>query len=256
MGIVNVTPDSFYKGSRFTTDAELLQQVEKMVTDGVFIVDVGGCSTRPGAEEVPVSVERDRVMAAIKIIKKEFPELLISVDTYRSAIAHMAVHEGAAMVNDVSGGNLDTKMFETVAALKVPYVLMHMRGTPQTMGSQTSYEDLTLEIIADLQSKLSKLHAVGFYDVIIDPGFGFAKTIAQNFELLKNLEALRVLGKPILTGLSRKSMVWRTLNISAQEALNGTTALHSVALLKGANILRVHDVYEAAQTIKLISQIC
>jgi dihydropteroate synthase len=251
MGIVNITPDSFFKGSLFTTESEILTQTEKMLSEGATFIDVGGYSSRPGAEDISVEEERSRVLKAIKAIIKEFPQTVISVDTFRSAIAKDAVQEGALLINDISAGELDAKMFETVATLKVPYIAMHMRGTPQTMKEFTSYTNLVKDVTDYFVEKINRLKALGINDVIIDPGFGFAKTTDQNFELLANLNYFKNLDKPILAGLSRKSMIWRTLSITADDALNGTTALNSAALLRGASILRVHDVKEAVEVIKL-----
>ncbi|HYG17330.1 MAG TPA: dihydropteroate synthase [Ohtaekwangia sp.] len=255
MGIMNVTPDSFYGGSRFNTDTEILKNAEKMIRDGAMFIDVGGHSTRPGAPEISVQEELSRVVQAIRLISKNFPDTLISIDTFRSAVAAAAVQEGAGLINDVSGGSLDPLMFQTAASLKVPYILMHMRGTPQTMMQFTAYDNLVKDITDYFHQKIFQIEQLGVADVIIDPGFGFAKTVQQNFELLRNFDYFRILNKPLLAGLSRKSMIWRTLSISPEEALNGTSALHAVALLKGADILRVHDVKEACQVIGLMQEL-
>ncbi|QOI96271.1 MAG: dihydropteroate synthase [Flammeovirgaceae bacterium] len=255
MGILNVTPDSFYDGGRFTEEASILKQVERMISEGATIVDVGGYSSRPGATDVSSDEEAGRVIQALQVIRKEFKDLIISVDTFRSAIARQAVAEGADMINDISGGEPDKAMFETVADLNVPYICMHMKGTPQTMNTLASYENLLTEITTWFSNKLATLSAHGVKDVIIDPGIGFAKTVEHNFELLSRLHLLSMLGKPMLIGLSRKSMIWRTLNTSPEWALNGTTALNMVALLKGASILRVHDVKEAVELITLFSKL-
>jgi dihydropteroate synthase len=254
MGILNVTPDSFYDGGRFNSDTEVLRHVEKMLVEGADIIDVGGYSTRPGAEDIDLLEETGRVLNAIKAIVKHFPEAVISVDTFRSVLASAAVGEGASMVNDVSGGDLDTAMFDTVAGLGVPYIMMHMRGNPKTMTKLTSYENILKEVIDYFNKKTGTLTQRGVKDIIIDPGFGFAKTREQNFLLLNQLENLRILGRPMLVGLSRKSMIWKTLNIKPEEALNGTTALNTVALLKGANILRVHDVKECTEVVRLLAK--
>ena len=254
MGILNATPDSFFSGSRLFTDEEVLRQAARMMEDGADILDVGGISTRPGAADIPVSEEQSRVIGAISTIKKHFPDAIISCDTYRSEVASAAVEEGASIINDVTGGEGDKKMFEVVSRLGVPYVLMHMRGTPETMTSLNQYENLLLEIITWLQQKLRELTEYGVKDVIVDPGFGFAKSPSQNFELLKNLELLDVLDRPVLVGLSRKSMIWKTLGVTPEGALNGTTVLHSIALMKGASIIRAHDVREAVETVKLLQQ--
>ncbi len=252
MGILNVTPDSFFDGGRFTTPKAILQQAEKMLTEGADFIDVGGYSTRPGAAEVPVKEELERVVNAVSLIMKEFPGTIISTDTFRSEVAAAAVDAGATMINDVSAGNLDDAMIATVARLDVPYIAMHMRGNPQTMQQRTDYRDLVADIITYFHGKLHHLRQHGIKDVIIDPGFGFSKTVSQNFQLLQHLPALSILERPILVGLSRKSMIWRTLETKPDETLNGTTVLNTVALLKGASILRVHDVREARETIALI----
>lgn len=251
MGILNVTPDSFYAGSRLPSPNAVLQKATTMVADGADILDIGGYSTRPGAAEVTEAEELDRLLPAIEAIVKEFPDVVISVDTFRAKVAEASVAAGASIVNDVAGGNLDDAMFETVARLKVPYILMHMRGTPQTMSSLTIYNDLVLDVLDELQQKVAALTKLGVNDVIIDPGFGFAKTIDQNFELLNRLDTFRILELPILAGLSRKSMTYKFLGIDQSDALAGTIALNTLALTKGADILRVHDVKEAKQTIQL-----
>lgn len=224
-----------------------------MLLEGATILDIGGYSSRPGAEHITEEEEESRVLCAIKAVRKNFPEAVISVDTFRAAIARKAVAEGAGMINDISGGELDGEMFNTVAQLRVPYCCMHMRGTPQTMNSLTQYENLEHEIITYFHKKTAVLQKAGVTDVILDPGFGFAKTVEQNFRLLNNLELLKVLEKPLLVGVSRKSMIWKTLQTSPEQALNGTTALNMAALIKGASVLRVHDVKEAAETIKLFT---
>lgn len=251
MGILNITPDSFYEGSRTGALEDIVNKAGQMLKEGAFILDVGGYSTRPGADNISIKTEIERVVPAIKAICQSFPEAYISVDTFRSDVARAAVEAGASMVNDVSGGNLDDEMFKTAASLKVPYVLMHMRGTPETMKTLTGYNHLLNDIAAELSAKISALKNLGVADVIIDPGFGFAKTIDQNYDILRNLGYFKRLKLPILAGLSRKSMIYRTLDGTAQEALNGTTALNMAALINGASILRVHDVKEATETIKL-----
>jgi dihydropteroate synthase len=254
MGILNVTPDSFYDGGRYVLERQILEQTEKMIKAGATFIDVGGYSSRPGAEDIPLEEELNRVVGAIRTIVRSFPQSLLAVDTFRSEIASAAVHEGAVMVNDISGGDLDPKMPETIARLKVPFITMHMKGTPQTMSQMTGYENMLKEIMEALQSKINRFHHLGIRDLIIDPGFGFAKTVDQNFLLLNRLESLRLLGKPVMVGLSRKSMIWRTLKITPEEALNGTASLHTIALLKGASILRVHDVKEAAEIVALVEK--
>ena len=255
MGILNVTPDSFFDGNRYVSPTSILKQVEKMVTEGADFIDVGGYSSRPGTSEISMKEELSRVLPVIELIHTNFPQSIISIDTFRSQVAFQAVKLGAGIVNDISAGELDKKMIETVAAMKVPYLAMHMRGTPQTMSGLTQYENLLNEVITYLQQKIKYFQEMGIKDVMIDPGFGFAKTVEQNFELLNQLEHLRMVAKPIVVGLSRKSMIWRTLKTSADHALNGTTALHAIALLKGASILRVHDVKEAVETIKLTTKV-
>lgn len=255
MGILNVTPDSFYEGSRHVTEKDIVQHAEKMLAYGATFLDVGGYSTRPGAEEVSEEEELRRVLPAIRAVMKAFPDAMVAIDTFRSAVATAAVDAGASMVNDISAGNLDPQMPATVARLEVPYIAMHMRGTPKTMNTLTDYEDLVSDIIRYFHEKIGAFHQLGIRDIIVDPGFGFAKTVDQNFRLLSRLGELRILGKPILTGLSRKSMIWRTLMTTPDNALNGTTCLNTVALLNGASILRVHDVREAVDTITLVSRL-
>ncbi|HEX7014056.1 MAG TPA: dihydropteroate synthase [Cyclobacteriaceae bacterium] len=255
MGILNVTPDSFYEGSRHVTEKDIVQHAEKMLAYGATFLDVGGYSTRPGAEEVSEEEELRRVLPAIRAVMKAFPDAMVAIDTFRSAVATAAVDAGASMVNDISAGNLDPQMPATVARLEVPYIAMHMRGTPRTMNTLTDYEDLVSDIIRYFHEKIGAFHQLGIRDIIVDPGFGFAKTVDQNFRLLSRLGELRILGKPILTGLSRKSMIWRTLMTTPDNALNGTTCLNTVALLNGASILRVHDVREAVDTITLVSRL-
>jgi dihydropteroate synthase len=255
MGILNITPDSFYDGGKYLTEKDLLTQAEKLLSEGADFIDIGGYSTRPGAEEIFVNEELKRSIGAIKSVIKHFPEANISIDTFRSEVARIAVQEGATMVNDVSGGELDPVMFETVSQLNVPYVLMHMRGNPKTMTSLAIYDDVVRAVIDFFHPRIQKLHHLGQKDIIIDPGFGFAKTREQNFEMLHKLDHFKILGKPVLVGLSRKSMVWKTLNIEPKDALNGSTALHAIALSKGASILRVHDVKECMEAVKLVSEV-
>lgn len=255
MGILNVTPDSFFDGGRYNQGSTFLLQAEKMIREGADFIDVGGYSSRPGAVDIPEEEELTRVIPVIQAIKKEFPTVILSIDTFRSKVAHAAVNEGAALVNDISGSQLDPKMVETVAVLRVPYIAMHMRGTPQTMNQLTQYENLVKEVLDYFHRKIHELIAAGVADVIIDPGFGFAKTVAQNFELLKNLNQLQIFERPLLVGLSRKSMIWRTLEITPDDSLNGTSALNTIALIKGATILRVHDVKEAREVITLVGRL-
>ena len=251
MGVLNITRDSFYAGSRTSFRDEYLPKALKMAEDGADILDIGAYSTRPGAVEIDCETEIKNLTEAISIIRDALPGMILSADTFRSSVAREAVAAGADIINDISGGTLDDQMFETVAALRVPYILMHMRGNPQTMNSKAVYDDLVGEIVFELSEKVNKLREIGVADIIIDPGFGFAKTALQNFELLKRLDELSIFNAPILAGLSRKSMIWRTLKITPEEALNGTTALNMVALMNGAKILRVHDVREARETIQL-----
>ena len=255
MGILNVTPDSFYDGSRYQTDADILKQSEKMLGEGAAFIDVGAYSTRPNAVEITVEEELKRAVHAVRLINKEFPDAAISIDTFRSAVAMASVEEGAGMINDISGGELDPAMFNVVAKLKVPYILTHLRGNPQTMTRQTEYKNLIKDITDYFHRKIRVLQDLEVHDIIIDPGFGFAKTREQNFDILRHLDYFSITGKPLLAGLSRKSMIWKTLNITPDEALNGTTSLHTLALIKGAAILRVHDVKEAIQTIVLVEQL-
>ncbi len=252
MGILNVTPDSFYAGSRKTNEREVLAQVERMVEDGATFIDVGGYSSRPEAIDISEEEEIDRVKNPIREISRLYPELIISVDTFRSGVAKAAVDHGASVVNDISGGDLDAKMFETVAKLDVPYIAMHMKGTPQNMITKSDYKDVVKEVTQALLKKVKDLGDAGVKDVILDPGFGFAKNVSQNFQLLEQLQFLGHIGKPLLVGLSRKSMIYKPLNIEPDKALNGTTVLNTIALLKGASILRVHDVKEAVEAVKLI----
>ncbi|MCJ8167200.1 dihydropteroate synthase [Pontibacter sp. E15-1] len=251
MGILNVTPDSFFAGSRLHSSEEVLQKAQAMLADGADILDVGGYSSRPGATDISVQEELDRVVPAIEAIAANFPDAVISVDTFRAPVAEAAVRAGAAIVNDIAGGTLDASMFETVANLQVPYTLMHMRGTPQTMTTLAKYSDVVVEVVDELQAQVARLKQLGVKDIILDPGFGFAKTADHNFEMLRRLDEFRIFGVPVLAGLSRKSMVYKTLAIAQADALTGTIALNMVALMKGAAILRVHDVKETKQTIQL-----
>ncbi len=254
MGILNLTPDSFFADSRHKIIDELLRSCEKMLTDGADILDIGGVSTRPGADAVGEEEELERVIPAIEAIAKRFPEAFLSIDTYRAKVAMEAVGAGVGLVNDVSAGRFDAEMYTTVAQLQVPYILMHMQGTPATMQQNPKYENVVLEVLDYLVAEVSKLRELGVNDIILDPGFGFGKTVEHNFQLLQGLDALNLTGLPILAGLSRKSMICRTLNVKPTDALNGTTALNTIALLRGAKILRVHDVKEAVECVKLMGQ--
>lgn len=252
MGIINATPDSFYPSSRAATGSAVASRALQMVADGASILDIGAYSTRPGAAEVSPGEEMDRLDFALEALRNVLPDAVVSIDTFRADVArHCAERWHADIINDISGGDLDPDMFGTVADLKIPYVLMHTRGTPADMQQLTDYQDVVAEVIEDLARKQDRLHQLGVCDVIIDPGFGFAKTVDQNFELLARLREFEILDAPILAGLSRKSMIWRLLDISPDEALCGTTALNMAALERGADILRVHDVREAAQCITL-----
>jgi len=257
MGILNTTPDSFFKGNRFVSDKGILKCVERIVAEGGSLIDIGGYSTRPQAEVVTNEEEIRRVSEALEIILKKFPDVYISVDTFRSTVVREVVRNyKVAMINDIGGGTLDPLMFETIADLKVAYVLMHTRGTPQTMQSKTEYDDLMADVFRFLEKRIAQLRLFGVNDIIIDPGFGFAKTGDQNFELLKKLSYFNELNVPVLAGLSRKSMIYNLLETDANGALNGTTAANMLALLGGASILRVHDVKEAFQTIEIYKAYC
>lgn len=252
MGILNLTPDSFFDGGKYKDEHSILTQVETMIQQGADFIDVGGYSSRPGADDVASSEELNRVVPAIEAISKRFPECLISIDTFRSEVADGAIASGACMINDISGGDRDPKMPKVAAKHQVPYIFMHMRGTPQTMNQLTQYEDVVLEVTQELAKKLKQLRALGLNDLIADPGFGFAKTLEQNYTLLNHLEHLKLLEVPILVGLSRKSMIYRLLETQPDHALNGTSVANTIALIKGANILRVHDVLQATEAIRLI----
>lgn len=255
MGILNLTPDSFYDGGKLNSEKEILKQTERMLTEGATFLDLGAYSSRPGADFVSEEEELNRILPVVTLILKEFPDAILSIDTFRSEVAKQTIETGASLINDISGGNLDDKMFETIAKLKVPYIMMHMRGTPQTMMQNTHYKDLLKEILFYFSERIAKARSFGINDIITDPGFGFSKTTDQNFELFKNSEAFKILEVPFLIGISRKSMIYKSLNISADEALNGTTALHAIAIEKGASILRVHDVKEAIETINLLQNL-
>ncbi|MGM9803790.1 MAG: dihydropteroate synthase [Muribaculaceae bacterium] len=257
MGILNVTPDSFYSGSRMDTNKrKIAMRVEQIMSEGGDMIDIGAYSTRPNAPDVSQEEEIARLRVGLNVIKRVWPGAIVSVDTFRASVARLCVEEyGVDIINDVSGGSLDENMFATVAQLNVPYILMHMRGTPATMQQLTQYADVTTDVIGELRSKADALHSLGVDNVIVDPGFGFSKTVEQNFELMQHLEEFHSLNKPLLVGISRKSMIFRTLNCSPVESLNGTTALNAVAAMKGAHILRVHDVKEAVEVCKLVNAI-
>jgi dihydropteroate synthase len=252
MGIVNLTPDSFFQASRLITDKTLLNTVEKMLSDGAAVIDFGGYSTRPQAEEISSDTEIERLSRGLEVVLKKFPGLIVSVDTFRASVAREMVKQfDVAIINDIGGGTLDDMMFETIADLGVAYILMHMRGTPQNMQQLTGYENVVSEVLAFLQKQIARLRLLGVNDVIADPGFGFAKTAEQNFELLNKLNYFQALNVPVLAGLSRKSMIYKSLGITPDEALYGTTALNMLALTGGASILRVHDVKPAVETVRL-----
>jgi dihydropteroate synthase len=251
MGILNVTADSFYAGSRLLNMDAIKDKAGKMTEEGADILDIGAQSTRPGSTRITAEEELKKLLPAIELLKKFFPGIIISIDTYQSLVAEECVVAGAAIINDISGGTMDKYMIKTVAKLKVPYICMHIKGTPENMQYQTDYENVTKEILDFFIAKIEECKREGINDIIIDPGFGFGKNISQNLLLLKNLEIFKMLGKPIMAGLSRKSTIYKTLNISAEESLNGTTVLNTIALLNGASILRVHDVKEAKEAVEL-----
>lgn len=256
MGILNVTPDSFYDGGRYHTINRALKQCARMLQEGAAVIDLGAYSSRPGARFISEEEEIKRILPLLKVIKKEFPNAVISIDTFRALVAELSVQEGAQMINDISAGELDSTMFATVARLKVSYILMHMKGNPQTMCEYAQYgEDILVELYSYFVRKIEQLRKLGVVDLIIDPGFGFAKTLEQNYELLNRLDALNELKLPMLVGVSRKTMIYKLLGITPTEALNGTTVIHTMALLKGANLLRVHDVKPAVEAVRIFNQL-
>lgn len=255
MGIVNLTPDSFYDKSRVQREDAILKRVEAILSEGADFIDLGGYSSRPGATHISEQEEWDRLLPAMKVILKNLPDALISVDTFRSSIARMAYEEGASIINDISGGQMDDQMFKTISEIRLPYILMHMRGDPRTMNSLSTYDNLFKEMINYFESKILELKASGVSDIIVDPGFGFAKSLDQNYELLKNFTYFEVLGYPLLVGLSRKSMIFKELGVQPSEALNGTIALNTVSLIKRASILRVHDIKEAKEVVNLVAKL-
>ncbi len=255
MGIINVTPDSFFDGGKYKDESTILNQVETMLKNRTTFIDVGGYSSRPGADNVSETEELNRIIPVIELILKHFPETLISVDTFRSEVAKKSIEAGSALINDISAGKLDDNMLSTIGKLSVPFIMMHMKGNPKTMQQQTDYDDLVKEVISYFAERIAAAHAERINDIIIDPGFGFAKTLEQNYELLNHLELLNILDKPILAGVSRKSMIYKSLNTTSKNALNGTTALHMVALQNGSRILRVHDVKEAMECVTLYNQL-
>lgn len=251
MGILNITPDSFFDGGKYNDAQSILTQVAKMLQDGATFIDIGAYSSRPGAIHISEEEELNRILPIVKLVVSTFPDILISIDTFRSNIAKYCILEGAAIINDISGGNADSNMFATAVSLQVPYIMMHMQGTPQNMQKKPQYTNIIQDIMLDFSKKSYELKKLGLNDLIIDLGFGFGKTVAHNYELLNNLDVFHSLDCPILTGISRKSMLYKPLEISAQEALNATTYANTIALQKGSQILRVHDVKEAAEIIKL-----
>jgi len=255
MGILNITPDSFYDGGKHNSEKAIIRHVEQMLLEGATFIDIGAYSSKPGADFVSEDEELARILPIITRVLKEFPDALLSIDTFRSRVAKECIQMGAALINDISAGKLDDTMLNTVADLHVPYIMMHMRGTPQTMQKQTVYNNLVKDILFYFSERIAAARQLGIVDMIIDPGFGFAKTLEQNFELLNQLELFNMLELPLLVGVSRKSMIYKTLQNSASEALNGTTALNTIALQKGANILRVHDVKEAIETVRLVQSL-
>lgn len=252
MGILNCTPDSFYDGGRYKDETQLVMQVEKMLDEGADFIDIGAYSSKPSADFVSEDEELKRMVPVVELVLRHFPEALISVDTFRAKVAKESVEAGAAIVNDIAAGNLDAAMLETVGKLKVPYIMMHMRGNPKTMVDLIQYDDIIKEMLFYFSQKIAEARSHGINDIIIDPGFGFAKTLEQNYEVLNSLELFKMTGLPMLAGMSRKSMIYKLLGITPEKALNGTTVLNTIALSKGANILRVHDVKEAVETIKIM----
>ena len=254
MGIINITPDSFYEGSRFINDKEILQQAEKMLKDGADILDIGGQSTRPKSKQIGEEEELKRIINVVTYLHNNFPDVIISVDTYHAKVAKESVTAGASIINDISGGNADGEMINTVGKLHVPYICMHIKGEVETMHKNHNYENVIKEILDFFINKITECKNAGINDVIIDAGFGFSKTVAQNFELLKNIPVFKMLEKPVLMGLSRKSTIYKTLGITVEDALNGTTVLNTIALINGASILRVHDVKEAKEAVRLFTE--
>lgn len=251
MGILNITPDSFYDGGKFRDSQSILFQTEKMLNEGATFIDVGAYSSRPGADDVSEEEEVKRMLPIVELLLQEYPDIILSIDTFRSTVADRCLQAGAALINDISAGKRDVKMLPTIARHKVPYIMMHMRGTPRTMQDKTEYNDLIVDILYYFSERIAKARKLGIIDIIVDPGFGFAKTVEQNYELLSKLELFKSMGLPILAGLSRKSMIYKTLKTTPENALNGTSALNMVALMNGADLLRVHDVKEAVECVRL-----
>ena len=255
MGILNVTPNSFFDGGKYKTESVILSQVGKMLTDGATFIDVGAYSSKPSAEFVSEKEELNRIVPVVNLILEKFPDCLISIDTFRSEVAKVCLENGAAIINDISAGNLDDKMLETIAKYNVPYIMMHMRGTPQTMQTMANYDNIVKEMLFYFSQRIAEARSLGINDLIIDPGFGFAKTLEQNYEVLRKLGLFEMLELPLLAGFSRKSMIYKTLHSTAEEALNGTSVLNTIALTKGAKILRVHDVKEAMECVTLFNKL-
>jgi dihydropteroate synthase len=255
MGILNITPNSFFDGGKYKNETELLERVEKMLDEGATFIDVGAYSSKPNAEFVSEEEEISRILPVVNLLQKQFPDILLSIDTFRAEVAKRCIENGAAIINDISAGKLDDKMFEIVAQFQVPYIMMHMKGTPQTMQTLTEYDDIVKEMLFYFSERVAAARALEINDLIIDPGFGFAKTLEQNFEVMQKLELFQMLELPLLVGISRKSMIYKTLDINADAALNGTTVLNTISLSKGATILRVHDVKEAVESIRLFNKL-
>ncbi len=253
MGVLNITSDSFYDGGRYTSECKQIKQTEKMIDEGAKIIDIGAVSTKPGAKQVSEKEEIRKLIPVIIKIRKIFSDICISADTYRASVAELSVDNGADIINDISGGTFDAQMFETIAKINVPYIIMHIQGSPQNMQKNPVYKDVVKEIILFFSKQINKLKKIGVHDVIIDPGFGFGKTLAHNYEILDKLDMFKIFELPVLVGMSRKRMIYKLLNITPSEALNGTSVLNTIALLKGANILRVHDVQQAFESIKITS---
>jgi dihydropteroate synthase len=254
MGILNVTPNSFFDGGKYSNEAELLNRVEKMLTEGADFIDLGAYSSKPNAEFVSEEEEISRIVPVVNLLQKHFPEIILSIDTFRAEVAKVCIENGAAIINDISAGILDNKMLETIAKYQVPYIMMHMKGTPQTMDTFTQYDDILKEMLFYFSERIAAARALGINDLIVDPGFGFAKNLEQNFDVLRKLELFQMLELPLLAGISRKSMIYKTLEVNAEMALNGTTVLNTIALTKGAKILRVHDVKEAVECVRLFNK--
>ena len=255
MGILNITPNSFFDGGKYKNENELLERVSKMLNEGATFIDVGAYSSKPNAEFVSEEEEISRIIPVVNLLQKHFTDIILSIDTFRAGVAKICIENGAAIINDISAGKLDDKMLETIAKFQVPYIMMHMKGTPQTMQSFTQYDDLVKEMLFYFSERVAAARALGINDIIVDPGFGFAKTLEQNYEVMQKLELFQMLELPLLIGISRKSMIYKALDINAEMALNGTTVLNTIALSKGAKILRVHDVKEAVESIQLLNKI-